>query len=185
MTRLSELLVDPVRSRIYFEVLLKGEVTAQHLMDLVEVNRSTLSHHLTKMVESSVLQVRVESVGRPTKFYRLHKMLTEKIVLDKTKELGQHLAFTESTAAHLQLIANLAQGLASDRKALKYKKKQSQRICFAFQLLSEDGIRIWSEEHEKFMREVEKRLKGSEDVHKTAIDKRHIAFSGSVPIPES
>ncbi|MFW9921971.1 MAG: ArsR/SmtB family transcription factor [Candidatus Thorarchaeota archaeon] len=65
-----ELLMDPIRSKILFEIVLKGEVTAEMLTESTGKSRSTISHHLKKLVESGIVEVYMNPVGK-TKFYRI------------------------------------------------------------------------------------------------------------------
>ncbi|NHJ14189.1 MAG: ArsR family transcriptional regulator [Candidatus Thorarchaeota archaeon] len=185
MTQIAEVLADPVRSRIYFEILIGGEATANNLQRPAQVNRSTLSHHLTKMVEAELLTVRIESIGRSVKYYRLNDKLNEKIVIDRSKELGadagRAAAFLESAAAHLQLIANLAQEAASRSSKRTKEKKPPEKTCFVFHILSDEDSLVWHEEHQKFMENVEKRL-GCEKALNNMDKKRNLAFSGFIPI---
>ena len=185
--RLMELLVDPIRAQIYFEVLKQGEVTAQEMMKQLPIVRSTLTHHLTKFVEAEVFSVRVESTGRPVKHYRLNTEFEEAVVIDDGDEtdttITKRITFLESTAAHMQMIANLARTLAHRMSESSSRKRPSTRpVCFVFSLLSEDEASIWNKHHEKFLAEVESEIKTRMKESKTMKFSKHIAFSGLIPI---
>jgi len=57
------------------------EMTAQKLMKVVNIQRSTMSHHLTRFVEEEVLSVRVERTGRPVKYYQINPHRNEEILI--------------------------------------------------------------------------------------------------------
>ncbi|MHA1126938.1 MAG: ArsR/SmtB family transcription factor [Candidatus Heimdallarchaeota archaeon] len=80
-----ELLLDPVRSKILFEILLTGEVNADQIIEATEKSRSTISHHLKKLVESGLLDVYMSPTGK-TKYYRITKNISKFMYsLDKDK----------------------------------------------------------------------------------------------------
>ncbi|MBU7018028.1 MAG: helix-turn-helix transcriptional regulator [Theionarchaea archaeon] len=66
-----EVLQDPQRARIYFFILRENQATTEELMELTRIQRSTLSYHLTKMVETEILSVLVPATGRFRKIYTL------------------------------------------------------------------------------------------------------------------
>jgi DNA-binding transcriptional ArsR family regulator len=66
-----EVLQDPQRARIYFFILRENQATTEELMELTQIQRSTLSYHLTKMVETKILSVSVPATGRFKKIYKL------------------------------------------------------------------------------------------------------------------
>ena len=82
--KLLEILGDPVRAHIYFEAMIQKEITAKQLMEKLTINRSTLSHHLTKMVEEGVFDVRVQTIGRPVKYYRISELMNRRPIIKKT-----------------------------------------------------------------------------------------------------
>lgn len=185
--RLMELLVDSVRAQIYFEVLMHGEVTAQQMMTRLPIARSTLTHHLTKFVKAEVFSVRVESTGRPVKHYRLNMEFEEAVVIDGGNDsattIKKRITFLESTAAHLQMIANLARALAHRMSESSSLMKPTTRpVCFVFSLLSEDEASIWNKHHDKFLAQVESEIKTTMKRKKETEQPRHIAFSGLLPI---
>lgn len=185
--RLMELLVDPGRAQIYFEVLTQGEVTAQQLMKRLPIARSTLTHHLTKFVKAQVFSVKVESTGRPIKHYSLNKDFEETVVIDgkddEAATIKKRVTFLESTAAHMQMIANLTDALAfgmSTREELSRLSKEP--VCFAFSLLSEEELSIWNKHHTKFLADVESEIKEKLQGKESSTIPTHIAFSGTIPI---
>jgi DNA-binding transcriptional ArsR family regulator len=66
-----EVLQDPQRAKIYFFILRENQATTEELMELTQIQRSTLSYHLTKMVETKILSVSVPATGRFRKIYKL------------------------------------------------------------------------------------------------------------------
>ena len=173
---LPELLSDPVRARIYVEVLLNKEVTAQQLMEITKVSRSTISHHLSRFVEDKLLLVRIQSVGRSVKFYSINPSFTQELVIEAKKDpSGQKKkVFLESSAAHLQVIANLM------LERIEAPKKKKGSVTFTFSFLSEDDASIWMEEYKQFQKRVRAKLS------KTAKDGKdasfsYIAFGGLTP----
>jgi DNA-binding transcriptional ArsR family regulator len=66
-----EVLQDPQRAKIYFFILRENQATTEELMELTQIQRSTLSYHLTKMVETKILSVSVPATGRFKKIYKL------------------------------------------------------------------------------------------------------------------
>jgi DNA-binding transcriptional ArsR family regulator len=66
-----EVLQDPQRAKIYFFILRENQATTEELMELTQIQRSTLSYHLTKMVETEILSVSVPATGRFKKIYKL------------------------------------------------------------------------------------------------------------------
>ncbi|MGY5874246.1 MAG: helix-turn-helix domain-containing protein [Candidatus Thorarchaeota archaeon] len=178
--KLMELVIDPVRGQLYFEVLVRGEVTAKQLMKTLPVNRSTLTHHLTKFVESGVLSVDIPDVGRPVKTYRLNPEFDETIVIEggSSDRAQQRVMFLESMATHLQVIANLAKRTAHQ---LIEEKKPSGLVSFVFNLLSDDEADIWNKHYSQFMKNVQDELDGISKPRSSS-DCTRIVFSGIIPI---
>ncbi len=85
-----EVIEDPVRFKIFSEIFLKSRITATELLEVISINRSTLSFHLTKMVKANLLTVEMNPTGRATKYYSL---ATTRFKI----ELGEH-SFSESTS---------------------------------------------------------------------------------------
>lgn len=67
---LIEELIDPVRSKILFETLLRGKTTADMLEKSTGKSKSTISHHLKKLVLGRFLKVSISPTGK-TKYYQL------------------------------------------------------------------------------------------------------------------
>jgi DNA-binding transcriptional ArsR family regulator len=186
--RLMELLVDPVRAQIYFEVLTQREVTAQQLMKRLPIARSTLTHHLTKFVKAKVFSVRVESTGRPIKHYSLNRDFEEAVVIadkddEDTSSLKKRVTFLESAAAHLQMISNLTRTLAHKlAKNAKLERPSKGPVCFVFSLLSDEEAAIWNKHHNRFLAEVESEIKKLAKSGNQDSQTRHVAFSGLIPV---
>ncbi|TFG09011.1 ArsR family transcriptional regulator [Candidatus Heimdallarchaeota archaeon] len=80
-------LVDPVRSKILFETLLKGKTTSEMLEKSTGKSKSTVSHHLKKLVQGKLLEVSIHPTGK-TKYYQLSKEIRSggfAYTLDKEK----------------------------------------------------------------------------------------------------
>jgi DNA-binding transcriptional ArsR family regulator len=182
---LFELLSDPVRARIYIEILVNQEMTAQNLMKVVDVNRSTLSHHLTRFVEENVLSVRVQSTGRPVKYYRINPHYNEEIIIkgDENEKTAKRRMFLKSASAHLQVISNfiLEQAEKSELEITKSKKSNS-RVTFTFHYISKEESKIWEEEYQAFEKRFKERLK---EVESKTSSLDYIAFGGQVPTRKS
>ena len=134
---LFELLSDPVRARIYIEILINQEMTAQELMKVVNIQRSTMSHHLTRFVEEDVLIVRVQSTGRPVKYYQVNPHHNEEVVFKggEDEKTAKRRMFLESASAHLQVISNfiLEQAETSGQKSAKSTRSKNRgNIYFSF-----------------------------------------------------
>ncbi len=77
-------LQDPQRARIYFFILRENQATTEELIELTQIQRSTLSYHLTKMVETKILSVSVPATGRFKKIYELSECDRLQLNLDFT-----------------------------------------------------------------------------------------------------
>lgn len=185
MMTLPELLSDPVRARIYIEVIMRGEVTAEQLLEQVDVKRSTLSHHLTRFVEERVLRVRVEETGRPVKHYSINPGFSEEIVIegDMSVTRKQRIAFLESAAAHLHVASNLiverADSLRSSASTSE-EKLPKKSVTFTFNFLADSDAEVWLEEYEEFQKRLKRRL---DDVKRDSSDWAYdyIAYGGLTP----
>jgi len=83
-----DVLLDPIRSKIVFEIIFKGEVTADRLVDITKKSRSTISHHLKKLVESGLIDVYMNPTGK-IKYYRINQNITDMMyTLDKESLLA-------------------------------------------------------------------------------------------------
>lgn len=86
-----EVLLDPIRSKIVFEIIFKGEVTANMLVEITKKSRSTISHHLKKLVESGLIDVYMNPTGK-IKYYRINQNITDMMyTLDKESLLASPL----------------------------------------------------------------------------------------------
>ena len=179
---LPELLADPVRARIYIEVLLNKEMTAQDLLEAVSIKRSTLSHHLTRFVKESVLNVRVESIGRLVKYYSINTAYSEKIILDGdgTLNMRKRKAFLESASAHLQVISNLILERAKMLEEKPQKRRRGKPVTFTFHFVSDSEAKIWSEEYSTFETRFRNRCKTEiAEIKEPSFD--YIAYCGLTP----
>lgn len=182
---LFELLSDPVRARIYIEILVNNEMTAQDLMKVVNVKRSTMSHHLTRFVEEDVLNVRVQSTGRPVKYYQIRPRHTEEVVIKsgEDEKTAKRRMFLESASAHLQVISNFMLELAEKSgKELAKSKKAKERVTFTFHFMSKEESKIWEEEYQAFEKRFRERKK---EVSSKTPSFDYIAFGGQVPTRKS
>jgi len=182
---LFELLSDPVRARIYIEIFMNQEMTAQELMNIVNIKRSTMSHHLTRFVKDKVLSVRVEGTGRPVKYYQINPNRNEEILVKSGEDvtIAKRRMFLESASAHLQVISNfiLEQATKSEKELAKSKKYQN-RVTFTFHFMSKEESKIWEEEYTAFQKRFRKRRK---DIISKTPSLDFIAFGGQVPTRKS
>ena len=160
-------------------------MTAQQLMKVVNIQRSTMSHHLTRFVEEEVLSVRVEKTGRPVKYYQINPDRNEEILIKSGEDdtIAKRRLFLESASAHLQVISNfiLEQATKSEKELAKSKKSQN-RVTFTFHFMSKEESKIWEEEYQAFEKRFSKRRKFI--ISKTpSLD--YIAFGGQVPTRKS
>ncbi|MFW9793529.1 MAG: ArsR/SmtB family transcription factor [Candidatus Thorarchaeota archaeon] len=180
---LPELLADPVRARIYVEVLLNQELTAQELMEVVNINRSTMSHHLSRFVKERVFKVRIESIGRSIKYYSINPDYSEEIIIEGegTLNMRKRIAFLESASAHLQVISNLIRERAAIlRESTTLPRKKGAPVTFTFSYISNEEARVWTEEYMIFEERYRKKCaKIAKDPTDTSID--YIAFGGLTP----
>lgn len=178
---LFELLSDPVRARIYIEILVNNEMTAQELMKVVDVKRSTISHHLTRFVKEDVLSVRVQSTGRPVKYYQVNSRHSEEVVIKsgENEKIARRRMFLESASAHLQVISNfiLEQAEKSEQELAK-TKKSNNRVTFTFHFMSKEESKIWEEEYQAFEKRFKERRK---EVQTKTPSLEYISFGGQVP----
>lgn len=181
---LPELLSDPVRARIYTEVLLNKEITAQELLTIVNIQRSTLSHHLSRFVKEGVLKVRVQSTGRSVKYYSLNPDYSEKIIEtgEGPSSMRKRIAFLESASAYLQVISHLINARAEAMKSLtpKSRRKTGNSVTFTFNLLTNKQAKVWNEEYLDFEKRVTERCAQiTNEDDQSSID--FIAFCGLAP----
>ena len=177
---LPELLSDPVRAKIYLEVLLKGEATAQELMDEIKISRSTMSHHLSMLVEAHVFTVRVQETGRSIKYYSHNPDFSEDMVIEGSDNLSlrKRLIFLESASAQLQVISNILQERAKSIRDMPAKSRKATKIDFTFAFLSKSEADIWHEEYDTFQKRFTDRCK---TVEKSTDRFAYIGFGGITP----
>ena len=178
---LPELLSDPVRARIYLEVLLNEEVTAQQLMKTIKISRSTMSHHLTRFVEDRVLNVRVQETGRSVKFYSHNPDFKEEIVIDCVDgpAIQKRVMFLESASAHLHVISNLLLEKAQNVRETHSKPKGGRSVTFTFSFMSKEEAAIWSKEYEVFQKRFDEQRKALKKSDEVSLD--YIGYGGLTP----
>ncbi len=179
---LPELLSDPVRARIYIEVLCSKEITALELLQTADINRSTLSHHLTRFVKEGVLNVRVQSIGRSVKYYSINTTYSEEILLEGngTLNVRKQRAFLESASAHLQVISNLILERSELLKEKPLKRRKHKPVTFTISFISDAQAKIWSEEFSIFETRFRDRCKSEiDDSKEPSYD--YIAYCGLTP----
>lgn len=177
---LPELLSDPVRARIYLEVLLNEEVTAQQLMDRIKISRSTMSHHLSRFVEDRVFNVRVQEKGRSVKFYSHNPDFKEELIIEGKDNvaLNNRIAFLDSASAHLHVISSLLRERAERIKISKTKPKGKKTVTFTFSFMSKEEATIWNEEYEAFQKRFENRRRS---LKTTTESLDYIGYGGITP----
>jgi len=143
---LVELLADPVRARIYIEVLLNREITAQELMSITNISRSTISHHLTRFVKEEVLSVRIHSTGRAVKLYSINPNYSETLILNSKDDTNRRKRqiFLETASAHLQVISNLMLERSQAIENVTSKELGfGKQVVFTFDFIPEEHTKIW------------------------------------------
>ena len=194
------MLLDPVRAQIFFEIMLQKEITANQLMNRLTINRSTLTHHLTKMVETGLLDVRIQSTGRPIKYYSLSKEQKQKIIINTKinrdigpeEKLRNKINYLETIIAYVQVVNNSVQKVTKQLANNLILLSQSnddldketidpyQLLNFSFRLVSDDGAKEWNKRFERFHKESLKEISKSET--DMVGEPKHIVFSGIVPL---
>jgi DNA-binding transcriptional ArsR family regulator len=193
--KLLEILMDPVRAQIYFEAMMQEEITAKGLMNRLTINRSTLTHHLVKMVEVGIFDVRVQSVGRPIKYYRISEFLSKKIVIEKPSDkqlseqkLRERIMYLETALAHLQVINNTTQRITKElinelkeTSQDRETKKKLQLMSYSFLLVTKKEAEALGKKYMSFQEELQSYLKNIRS-KKEKISPRYLMFSGLIPI---
>lgn len=157
-----ELLADPVRSRIFFELTMQKTLTTRELLKKIKISKGTMSHHLGKLVSAGVLDVSVQKSGRPIKSYSIKK---PKLIIKKEQEsidkITVNRLFIQSSTAQMQMIANVMKDSTS--KLLKEKSISKQLsdnpILFQMLLLSSQQIEFVRKKLYNFMLEIEPELR--------------------------
>lgn len=106
-----EVLMDPQRTKIYLYIKMKGQATTNELAELLMVNKSTLSYHLTKLVENNLLIAEASQTGRFIKIYKLPAKSIIDINFDqdkviKTQDSKQIWNYLKSLALEYRFLAN-------------------------------------------------------------------------------
>lgn len=109
-----KMLSDPIRSRILIETLLRGKITAKDLMEILDINRSAISYHLSLMVENNILNVEINEIGRPVKSYSMKSrdLITgfDKMINSASEEEKNELILAKLNlfAGTMQMLGNLS-----------------------------------------------------------------------------
>jgi DNA-binding transcriptional ArsR family regulator len=192
MTKLMNILSDPVRARIFLEAMIHREISVKHLLPQLSVGSSTISHHLKRLVEEGVLDVRVEATGRPVKYYsvseRYLRPVKDDSLYDESDWLAIHVSWLEHAIVQLQAITNVAAVAAKRLKTLHsirnnhdFEIPESLRFLesspklFVLHHINERDAEVWLKEYMKFVERFEKKLSKGDNP-------THLAFSGLLPI---
>lgn len=192
MKKLMEILSEPTRARIYFEVLLHREVSAKHLMQRIAASRSTLSHHLSTLVKEGILEFRVDVDKRPHKVYypaeKFKAPVLEPSGEDSGDLLPQRARWFEHTIMELQTLVSVATTCAYKIRKMIAQRNKSGKEPVAFtkalpdvhsthvvHILTKEEADIWWKMYLKFLKEFETRLK-------LGGDHRYVSFSGILPL---
>ncbi len=188
-TSIIRLLTDPIRSRIFLEILLNKEVSTSKLLERINISKGTMSHHLTKLVNAGLLDVKVQSTGRPLKYYSLKKtskiMQEENVVKltynEESKKSEKNLFF-QSATAQLQMIANLMKDTESIINSEKNREKDIKNFAFTMNIFSSEAAVIAQRKMKIFIKELSEELKILENNEDHTKEKVHFFFSGLFPI---
>jgi len=140
-----EVLLDPIRSKIVFEIIFKGEITAEELVKITKKSRSTISHHLKKLVESRLIDVYMNPTGK-VKYYRLNQDITDLMyTLDKEKLLESSIeeqsAFVLDMQQFFVIINHIFTSVLTDQ-IKKLEKNQPFEDVFFDEEIGEIGYKI-------------------------------------------
>ncbi len=185
-------IADPVRARIFFEILLHRKVTAKHLMKRLSISRSTLSYHLKKLEDDGILEVGISTEGRPSKQYSLCPEFSapsfEAHVDESLDWLTWRSVWLQRTIVHLQAVVSIAMtGLEELNKAIQDNAESEQSVespidwmentpyAYGYHRLTDEEASLWFRMVVEFVKEFEPKLemKGN---------KRHLAFMGVLPL---
>ena len=133
-----ELLLDPIRSKILLEIILNKEVTAEKLMKSTQKSRSTISHHLKKLVESNIVEVYMNPTGK-VKYYQINKKFTNRFYsLDreglKTSSLEESSTFIVEFQQVIAIMSHVYSNIFTEQI-----KKLEEKIPFEKVDVDEDG----------------------------------------------
>jgi len=159
-------------------------MTAQELLKVVNVNRSTLSHHLTKFVEERVFNVRVQRTGRPIKYYQINKDFNEEVIINAgtDEKAARRKMFLESASAHLQAISNMVSEYANVDTSKGAPRRKKNSVTFTFHFISNEEGEIWDQEYATFEQRFNERRKEL-STKNSSLD--CIVFGGQIPIMKS
>lgn len=124
-TRVSQLetLSDPQRARIYFYVEMNERVSTEELLKVTGLAKSTLSYHLTKLVEKKLLAVEIPLKGQYKKIYKKgikNKVAVafsyEKVMIEKDHEYIKN--YLKIIALDYQILANRAKNALQNAKEI-------------------------------------------------------------------
>ncbi|MFX0115977.1 MAG: winged helix-turn-helix domain-containing protein [Candidatus Hodarchaeota archaeon] len=188
-----ELLLDSQRAKIYSYISLKGKATTEELVDIMNINRSTLSYHLTKMVNAGILEVAAPQTGRFLKIYSESKVKYLKLNLDmkellKTKDdqkIRQYLRLIVLEHRFYATRAELALKAIKD-ELLSFKPLEEEDIL-SIAVKGKTGFipRIWkgilTEQQAKY---VNRRIRGliSEAIEKHPDEDKHHSRSNYIAL---
>lgn len=185
-----ELLADPIRSRIFFEITLNKEVSTSKLLDRIKISKGTMSHHLSKLVKAGLLEVRIQSAGRPIKYYSL-KTSSKILKGKKVKELTyseepkktEKVLFFQSATVQLQMISNLMKDTATEISKKKSEEIEMDNFAFTMQIFSSAAANVAKKRFSKFIKELNEELKEIEKGNEDSLEEPlHVLFSGIFPI---
>ncbi|HUU77660.1 MAG TPA: winged helix-turn-helix domain-containing protein [candidate division Zixibacteria bacterium] len=127
-----ELLLDPMRTKILFEVILNNEITAEKLMESTKKSRSTISHHLKKLVESGIIEVYMNPTGK-IKHYQLNKKFTNRFyTLDKegltSSSLEESSEFVIEFLKMIAMVGHIYANMFSEQVKLLQEKIPFEKV---------------------------------------------------------
>ena len=127
-----ELLTDPIRTKILFEVILNNEMTAERLMESTKKSRSTISHHLKRLVESGIIEVYMNPTGK-IKYYQLNKKFTNRFyTLDKeglsSSSLKESSEFVIEFQKMIAIVGHIYANTFSEQVKLLQEKSPFEKV---------------------------------------------------------
>ena len=192
MKKLTEVISDPTRARIYFETLLCGRVDSKYLMERITISRSALSHHLTKLVNEGILDFQIDSEGRPHKVYfvteEFENPILESSGVPPDDWLVYRLKQLEGRIMELQTFVSIATNNLNRIKRAIVARDEADEETEAFidvlkkthniqavHILTEREANIWVEMYLQFLKEFESKLQ-------TNGNHQYVSFSGILPL---
>ena len=192
-------IADPMRARIFFEILLHRKVTAKHMTERLRISRSTLSYHLKQLEKEGIIEVGISTEGRPSKEYSLRPKFSapsfESHVDETLDWLTWRSVWLQRSIIHMQALVSIAMtGLEEINKAIKDRNEKDQDVespidwmekqpyAYGVHRLSDEDASLWFRMVIDFVKEFEPKMKMKGT-------KRHLAFMGLIPLtrepPES